>query len=83
VRPLVLIAASLCTVELRTAGQEISVDSEGAANAGADKSKYLALLALGMLAAVTMGGDEESDVFKNGGKRVRFSHSCCHNDGIQ
>jgi hypothetical protein len=83
VLPLVLIAASLCTVELRTAGQKISVDSEGGANAGADKNKYLAPLALGVLAAASMGGDEESDVFKNGEPRVRSSRSCFHNGSVQ
>jgi hypothetical protein len=49
-----------------TEGQNISVDSEGGAKAGADKNKYLAPLALGILAAASMDGDEESDVLKNG-----------------
>jgi hypothetical protein len=56
---LVIVQAHICEDE-GTAGQKIS-------------NKYLAPQALGMLAAVTMGGDEESDVFKNGGQRVRFS----------
>jgi len=49
-----------------TPGQDISVDREGGAKAGSGKNKYLAPLALGVLAASSMDGDEDSDVFKNG-----------------
>jgi len=42
------------------------LDSEGGAKAGADKNKYFAPLALGILAAASMGGDEESKLLKNG-----------------
>jgi hypothetical protein len=44
-------------------GQDISVDSEGGAKAGSGKDKYLAPLALGVLAAWSLGGST-----KNGGK---------------
>jgi hypothetical protein len=47
-------------------GQDVSVDAEGGAKAGSGKNKYLAPLALGLLAASSMDGDEASDVFKNG-----------------
>jgi hypothetical protein len=47
-------------------GQDVSVDSEGGAKAGSGKNKYLAPLALGVLAASSMDGDEASDVLKNG-----------------
>lgn len=49
-----------------TPGENISVDSEGGAKAGGEKNKYFAPLALGVLAAASMGGDEASDPFKNG-----------------
>lgn len=47
-------------------GQNVSIDTEGGAKAGADKNKYLAPLALGVMAAASMDGDEASDIFKNG-----------------
>jgi hypothetical protein len=47
-------------------GQDVSVDAEGGAKAGSGKNKYLAPLALGVLAASSMNGDEASDIFKNG-----------------
>jgi hypothetical protein len=56
----------LMTAAEAAAGQDVSVDSEGGAKAGSGKNKYLAPLALGVLAASSMDGDEASDVFKNG-----------------
>ncbi len=56
----------LMTAAEAAPGQVVSVDSEGGAKAGSDKNKYLAPLALGVLAAASMDGDEASDVFKSG-----------------
>src|SRR5260370_42490879 len=56
----------LMTAAEAAPGQDVSVDSEGGAKAGSGKNKYLAPLALGVLAASSMDGDEASDVFKNG-----------------
>ncbi len=56
----------LMTATEASPGQNLSVDSEGGAKGGSDKNKYLAPLALGVLAAASMNGDEASDVFKNG-----------------
>jgi hypothetical protein len=56
----------LMTAAEAAAGQDVSVDSEGGAKAGSGRNKYLAPLALGLLAASSMDGDEASEVFKNG-----------------
>lgn len=56
----------LMTAAEAAPGQDVSVDSEGGAKAGSGKNKYLAPLALGVLAASSMDGDEASDIFKNG-----------------
>jgi hypothetical protein len=46
-----------------TAGHEISVDSEGDAKAGTEKNKYLAPLALGVLAAPSLGREMRRTMF--------------------
>jgi len=56
----------LMTAAEAAPGQDVSVDSEGGAKAGSGKNKYLAPLALGVLTAASMDGDEASDIFKNG-----------------
>src|SRR6266851_6753837 len=56
----------LMTAAEAAPGQDVSVDSEGGAKAGSGKNKYLAPLALGVLAASSMDGDEASDIFKSG-----------------